>query len=98
MSEFSRDDGALPIYHLAVSHRTLGRLATYDVRAQGDGPAGRTIAVPHDRIEGVMKETAESRPSVCSQRATATGLLREGGRVVGVQARRDATEVELRAN
>src|SRR5918911_5350198 len=53
-------DGALPIHHLAVSHRTLGRLATYDVRAQGDGAAGRTIAVPHDRIEVVMKETAES--------------------------------------
>lgn len=90
-------DGALPIYHLAVSHRTLGRLASYDVRAQGDGPAGRTIAVPHDRIEVVMKETAESRPSVRSQRATVTGLLHEGGRVVGVRARSGAAEFELRA-
>src|SRR5215212_7224918 len=38
------EDGALPIYHLAVSHRTLGRLATYDVLSQGEGPASRTIA------------------------------------------------------
>src|ERR671933_635223 len=58
------EDGALPIYHLAVSHRTLGRPATYDVRAQGEGPASRTIAVPHDRIEAVMKACAERWPSV----------------------------------
>jgi hypothetical protein len=29
------DRDALPIYHLAVSHRTLGRLATYEIRARG---------------------------------------------------------------
>lgn len=90
-------DGALPIYHLAISHRTLGRLATYDVGAQGDGPAGRTIAVPHDRIEAVMKATAEARPSVRALHGTVSGLLREGGRVVGVRARIDGHERELRA-
>lgn len=90
-------DGALPIHHLAVSHRTLGRLATYDVRVQDDGPAGRTIAAPHDRIEAVMKATAEARPSVRSLRATVIGLLREAGRVVGVRARTGRQEVELRA-
>ena len=90
-------DGALPIHHLAVSHRTLGRLATYDVHAQGDGPAGRTIAVPHDRIEALMKATAETRPSVRSLRGNVTGLIREGERVVGVRARADGRELEVRA-
>src|SRR5438067_97339 len=74
-------DGALPIYHLAVSHRTLGRLATYDVLSQGEGPASRTIAVPHDRIETVMKACADAWPSVTTVSGTVTGLLREGGRV-----------------
>ena len=81
----SRGRGAADRY-LAVSHRTLGRLATYDVRAQGEGPAGRTIAVPHDRIEAVMKETAETRPNVRSQRATvdrAAARGRAGGRGAG---------------
>src|SRR5215216_2323026 len=58
------EDGALPIYHLAVSHRTLGRLATYDILTQGEGPTSRTVAVPHDRIETVMKACAERWPSV----------------------------------
>src|SRR5829696_3491521 len=92
------EDGALPIYHLAVSHRTLGRLATYDVRAQDDGPAGRTIAVPHDRIEAVMKACAESWPSVTTLAGTVTGLLQEDGRVAGVRARVDDEEREFRAD
>src|SRR5438067_982152 len=91
-------DGALPIYHLAVSHRTLGRLATYDVLTQGEGAASRTIAVPHDRIEAVMKACADGWPSVTTVGATATGLLREDGRVVGVAARgEDGAEREYRA-
>jgi 2-polyprenyl-6-methoxyphenol hydroxylase-like FAD-dependent oxidoreductase len=91
-------DGALPIHHLAVSHRTLGRLATYDVLAQGEGPASRTIAVPHDRIEAVMMACADAWPSVTTITGTATGLLREDGRVVGVRvAMEDGAERELRA-
>jgi 2-polyprenyl-6-methoxyphenol hydroxylase-like FAD-dependent oxidoreductase len=91
------DDGALPIYHLAISHRTLGRLATYDLRAQGDGLAGRTIAAPHDRIEAVMKASAEGRSSVRAMHGAVTGLLREGGRAVGVRATVDGAEREFRA-
>ncbi|HLH23558.1 MAG TPA: NAD(P)/FAD-dependent oxidoreductase [Chloroflexota bacterium] len=92
------EDGALPIYHLAVSHRTLGRLATYDILTQGEGPASRTIAVPHDRIEAVMKACAERWPSVTTVTGTVTGLLREDGRVVGVCARADdGAEREYRA-
>jgi 2-polyprenyl-6-methoxyphenol hydroxylase-like FAD-dependent oxidoreductase len=85
-------DGALPIYHLAVSHRTLGRLATYDILTQGEGPASRTIAVPHDRIEAVMKACAERWPSVTTVTGTVTSLLRENGRVVGVCARAESGE------
>jgi 2-polyprenyl-6-methoxyphenol hydroxylase-like FAD-dependent oxidoreductase len=92
------EDGALPIYHLAVSHRTLGRLATYDILTQGEGPASRTIAVPHDRIEAVMKACAQQWPSVTTLTGTVTGLLREDGRVVGVRARaEDGEEREYRA-
>src|SRR3954470_16494702 len=57
-------DGVLPMQHIAVTHRDLGRLATYDVPAQGAGPAGRSMAVPHDRIEAVMKDVAGRWPSV----------------------------------
>jgi 2-polyprenyl-6-methoxyphenol hydroxylase-like FAD-dependent oxidoreductase len=91
------EDGALPIYHLAISHRTLGRLATYDLPAHGEGLAGRTIAVPHDRIEAVMKACAEARSSVRPVHGAVTGLLREGGRVVGVRTLLDGVEGELRA-
>ncbi len=90
-------DGALPIYHLAVSHRTLGRLATYEIQAQGEGLAGRTIAVPHDRIETVMKACAARWPSVTMVEGTVTGLLRDGDRVAGVCARVDDAEREYRA-
>jgi 2-polyprenyl-6-methoxyphenol hydroxylase-like FAD-dependent oxidoreductase len=90
-------DGALPIHHLAVSHRTLGRLATYEVQAQGEGSASRTVAVPHDRIEAVMKACAERWPSVTMLEGTVTDLLYEDGRVVGVRARADEAEREYRA-
>jgi 2-polyprenyl-6-methoxyphenol hydroxylase-like FAD-dependent oxidoreductase len=81
-------DGALPMTHIAVSHRDLGRLATYAVPAQADGPAGRSLAVPHDRIEAVMKDSAERWPSVSVERALAVDLARDqSGRVTGVQAR-----------
>jgi 2-polyprenyl-6-methoxyphenol hydroxylase-like FAD-dependent oxidoreductase len=95
--EWLYEDGALPIQHLAVSHRTLGRLATYEIAGQGEGLAGRTIAVPHDRIEAVMKATAERWPSVTVREGTVTSLIQEHGRVVGVCARVDDAEREYRA-
>lgn len=91
-------DGALPITNLSVSHRDLGRLATYPVTPVGEGPASRSIALPHDRIESVMRDCAERWPSVTIWRATVTGLLRDGnGRVVGVRAQTPEGERDFRA-
>ena len=81
-------DGALPLTELAVTSRERGRLAIFPILPQGTGPTAQSIAVPHDRIEAVMKACAERWPSVDFCRATVTGLLREeGGRVHGVRAR-----------
>jgi 2-polyprenyl-6-methoxyphenol hydroxylase-like FAD-dependent oxidoreductase len=81
-------DGALPITHLAVSHPALGHLATYDVPPQGEGPAQRSLAVPHDRIEAVLHQVAETWPSVRIEYAIGTDVERDTkGRVVGVRAR-----------
>src|SRR5919202_1890926 len=81
-------DGALPITELAVSHARRGLIARFPIPAPGDGPAGRTIAVPHDRIEAVLFECAARWPSVTTQRCVVTGLLRDdAGRVKGVRAR-----------
>jgi 2-polyprenyl-6-methoxyphenol hydroxylase-like FAD-dependent oxidoreductase len=82
------EDGAIPMTTIAVTSSELGRLATYPVKPVGDGPAGRSIAVPHDRIEAVMKASAARWPSVEMERANVIGLLRdERGRVSGVRAR-----------
>jgi 2-polyprenyl-6-methoxyphenol hydroxylase-like FAD-dependent oxidoreductase len=82
------EDGSLPITTMAVTSRELGRLAAYPIPPAGDGPAGRSIAVPHDRIEAVMKATAGRWPSVEIERANVLGLVRdERGRVSGVRAR-----------
>jgi len=87
------EDGSLPITTMAVTSRELGRLATYSIPPAGDGPAGRSIAVPHDRIEAVMKEVAGRWPSVELSRANVLGLVRdERGRVSGVRARTAAGE------
>jgi 2-polyprenyl-6-methoxyphenol hydroxylase-like FAD-dependent oxidoreductase len=87
------EDGALPITTMAVTSRDLGRLATYPIPPAGDGPAGRSIAVPHDRIEAVMKDVAGRWPSVEIERANVVGLVRdERGRVSGVRARTAAGE------
>src|ERR687886_913046 len=80
-------DGALPLTELAVTSRERGRLAIFPILPQGTGPTAQSIAVPHDRIEAVMKACAERWPSVTSIEGTVTGLLREDGRVVGVRAR-----------
>ncbi len=82
------EDGALPITTMAVTSRERGRMATYPIPPAGDGPAGRSIAVPHDRIEAVMKDVAGRWPSVEMSRAAVLGLVRdERGRVSGVRAR-----------
>jgi len=85
-----RDDGALPITELGLSDRD-GLIARYPILAADDGPAGRTLAVPHDRIEAVLYACAERRASVRCIRGTALGLLREDGRVSGVAFRAHAS-------
>lgn len=93
-------DGALPLRELVVTHRRRGILARYPTPVRGEGPAGRTLAVPHDRIETVLYMCAEARPNVRVERGVVTALLRDGReRVVGVRFRpRDASgERELRA-
>src|SRR5919199_2800717 len=81
-------DGALPLTELAVTSREQGRLATFPILPQGTGQAAQSIAVPHDRIEAVMKACAERWPSLEFCRATVIGLLKnEDGRVAGVRAR-----------
>jgi 2-polyprenyl-6-methoxyphenol hydroxylase-like FAD-dependent oxidoreductase len=93
-------DGTLQITELAVSHRDRGLLARFPLKAAGDGPAGRTIAIPHDRIDAVLYACAERWPSVRSQRGVVTGLLRDGnGRAQGVRCRLAGSEeeVELRS-
>lgn len=91
-------DGALPITEIAVSSRELGRLATYAIEPVGEGPASRSVAVPHDRIEAIMKAAAGRWPSVEIQRATVVGLMRDDrGRIDGVRARTAAGERVYRA-
>src|SRR5262249_12403171 len=91
-------DGALPIEQIAVSHRDFGRLATYEVPRRSPGPAGRSVAVPHDRIEAVLKGCAGRRPGVEIERATVVGLARDAaGRGGGVRARAAAGERTYRA-
>jgi len=93
-------DGTLRITELAVSHRRRGILARFPLRATDDGPAGRTIAIPHDRIEAVLYACAERWPSVRTRRGVVTGVVRDAaGRVQGVRLRAagDEHEVEVRS-
>jgi 2-polyprenyl-6-methoxyphenol hydroxylase-like FAD-dependent oxidoreductase len=91
-------DGVVPIKWLAVSHRELGRLATYRIPAQDEGPGGRSIAAPHDRIEAVLRDCAAKLPSVTFERASVAGLVRDGtDRVCGVKVRGAAGETIVRA-
>jgi 2-polyprenyl-6-methoxyphenol hydroxylase-like FAD-dependent oxidoreductase len=91
-------DGTVPIRWLAVSQREMGRLATYPIPPQGEGPAGRTIAAPHDRIERVLLDCAAARTSVAVEETTVTGLVHdEDGRVCGVRARARDLETVVRA-
>lgn len=89
-------DGALPISELAVSHATRGLIARFPLTKIDDGPAGRTISVPHDRIEAVLYECAVAWPSVRAERGTAAGLeRRDDGRVTGVRFRPHDTREEV---
>jgi 2-polyprenyl-6-methoxyphenol hydroxylase-like FAD-dependent oxidoreductase len=90
------DDGAIAIRELAVTHARRGLIARYEAPGRDGDAAGRTIAVPHDRIEAVLYECAARRPSVRVERGVITGLLRDGeGRVAGVRLRpRDGAGAE----
>jgi 2-polyprenyl-6-methoxyphenol hydroxylase-like FAD-dependent oxidoreductase len=81
-------DGALPIVELAVSHARRGLVARFPVPAAADGPAGRTLAVPHDRIEAVLWQCAERFACVRTERGQVSDLLvDDNGRVSGVRLR-----------
>jgi 2-polyprenyl-6-methoxyphenol hydroxylase-like FAD-dependent oxidoreductase len=87
-----RADGALPITELAVTHAKRGLVARFDVPAADDGPAGRTLAVPHDRIEAVLWQCCQQWPSVQTERAQVSSLvLDDDGRVGGVRLRNGET-------
>jgi 2-polyprenyl-6-methoxyphenol hydroxylase-like FAD-dependent oxidoreductase len=89
-------DGALPITELGVSHAERGLIARFPLKPAGEGPAGRTISVPHDRIEAVLHECASRWPSVRAEPGTVTGLERRtDGRVVGVRFRPHDTRDEI---
>jgi 2-polyprenyl-6-methoxyphenol hydroxylase-like FAD-dependent oxidoreductase len=93
-----QQDGALPITELAVSHATRGLVGQFPIRAMGEGPADRTLAVPHDRIEAVLYQHATCWPSVQALRGAVTGLMRSEatGRVIGVRYRPHGGGVEQR--
>jgi 2-polyprenyl-6-methoxyphenol hydroxylase-like FAD-dependent oxidoreductase len=87
-------DGVLPITELAVSHATRGLVARFPVPAVDDTPAGRTLAIPHDRIEAVLWQCAERWPSVTTRRGQVADLLTENGRVAGVRMRPHGSDRE----
>ena len=88
-------DGALPITELAVSDRN-GLVERFTIPPADDGPSGRTVSVPHDRIEAVLYACALGWPSVRDQRGIVAGIVQEGGRVVGVHFRpHRAAEIRL---
>jgi 2-polyprenyl-6-methoxyphenol hydroxylase-like FAD-dependent oxidoreductase len=81
-------DGSLPITQLAVTHNQRGLIASFALDAADNGPAGRTIAVPHDRIEAITFEHALSVSGVRAMRGTVVApLYDDSGRVCGVSVR-----------
>src|SRR5262249_39059538 len=90
----------LPITELAVTDAKRGLVARYAVEPQGPGAAGRTIALPHDRIEAALRQRALAWPTVRLLTGTVTGLLSRHGRGRGVTLRtpRSAEEETLTAN
>jgi 2-polyprenyl-6-methoxyphenol hydroxylase-like FAD-dependent oxidoreductase len=98
--EALRADGAAPVSELAVSHVRRGMIARFPIPPSADGPADRSLAVPHDRIEAVLYACASRWKSVRSERGTVTGLHVDGdGRVAGVRFRAHGgtDEVTLRS-
>ena len=89
--------GALPITELAVSQATNGLVARFAIPAAGEGPAGRTVSLPHDEIEAVLFECAKRWPSLTVKRGTVTGLMNDAsGRVAGVRYRPAGSTKEVR--
>ncbi len=81
-------DGALPITELGVTHARRGPIARFRLPAADDGPAGRTVAVPHDRIEAVLFACASRWASVRCERGVVTALETDAdGRASGVRFR-----------
>ena len=90
------EDGALPITELGVTHAQRGLIARFPLTPQGEGPAARTISVPHDRIEAVLHDCASGWPSVRAEPGTVTAVERnDGGRAVGVRFRPHDTRDEI---
>lgn len=93
-------DGTIPLTELAVTDSRRGMVGRFPVRQTGDGPADRTIAIPHDRIETVFYNKMADWPSVKVKRGTVTGLLKDDdGRVSGVRYRPhdSGEEIDVRA-
>ncbi len=93
-------DGALQMRWICLTDASGGLVAKYPMPAQGDGPASRTLAVPHDRIEAVLYDRAQRHPSVAVASGVVTDLVKEdSGRVRGVRYRPNdsGAEVELQA-
>lgn len=77
----------LPITELAVTDARRGLIARYPVQPQGPGASGRTIALPHDRIEAALRRRALAWPTVELLTGTVTGLIWQNERVAGVTLR-----------
>jgi 2-polyprenyl-6-methoxyphenol hydroxylase-like FAD-dependent oxidoreductase len=81
-------DGTIPLSELAVTDSRRGMVGRFPIQQSGTGPADRTIAIPHDRIEAVFYNKMADWPTVTVERGTATSLLTdENGRVSGVRYR-----------
>ena len=89
--------GALPITELAVSHGERGIIARFQIPAANDGPAGRTISLPHDESESVLLHCARRWQSLSMLHGTVRGLLRDSsGRAVGVRYRPADSDRDVR--
>ena len=89
--------GALPITELAVSHAKRGMIARFQIPPAADGPAGRTISLPHDEIESVLLDRARRWQSLSVLSGTVTGLVRDSvGRACGVRYRPAGSGREVR--
>ncbi len=89
--------GALQITELAVSHAERGMIARFQIPPASDGPASRTISLPHDEIESVLLDRARRWKNLSVIRGTVRGLLRDSsGRASGVRYRPAGSDRETR--